>query len=257
MQLTLERWRWLPTNYQPPVVVVNIPEFHLRAYDKDLTQGVSMKVVVGKAYGHHTPVFSSTMTRVVFRPYWQVPQSIARAEMIPHLLAHPEILTIGDFELTDRVGKVVSTQDVTQETVDQLRAGKLLIRQKPGPINALGLVKFVFANSYNVYMHDTPIVESFANSRRDFSHGCIRLEEPADLAAWVLRDNTGWTPDRIRSAMKDSVTQEVNLAHPIPVIIVYGTVVVLDDGVVYFYDDVYGHDSALERVLAKGYPYPG
>jgi murein L,D-transpeptidase YcbB/YkuD len=257
MQLTLERWRWLPTNYRAPIIVVNIPEFYLRAHDTDLTVGMSMRVVVGKAYGHHTPVFSGTMTQVVFRPYWQVPLSIARAEIIPHVLQHPEILTLGDFEITDRRGNVVNTRKITSETVDRLQAGKLLIRQKPGPINALGLVKFVFSNSYNVYMHDTPVVGSFANSRRDFSHGCIRLEKPADLAAWVLRDNPGWKPDRIRSAMNGSVSQQVNLVHPVPVVIVYGTAVVRDDGVVYFYDDIYGHDSALERVLATGYPYPG
>jgi murein L,D-transpeptidase YcbB/YkuD len=107
-----------------------------------------------------------------------------------------------------------------------------------------------------VYMHDTPATEFFARSRRDFSHGCIRLERPADLAAWVLRDNSGWTPERIRAAMNGTATQQVNLAHPIPVLIVYGTVVVLEEGVVHFYDDIYGHDAALEKTLAKGYPYP-
>jgi murein L,D-transpeptidase YcbB/YkuD len=124
-------------------------------------------------------------------------------------------------------------------------------------MNSLGLVKFLFPNSYNVYMHDTPATELFSKSRRDFSHGCIRLERPADLAAWVLRDNPGWTPDRIRTAMNGSTTQQVNLAHPIPVLIVYATVIVLEDGLVHFYDDIYGHDETLEKVLAKGYPYPG
>ena len=258
IQLTLERWRWVPTDYQPPLIVVNIPEFRLRAYDADLTAGVSMKVVVGRSYGHHTPVFSSTMTHVVFRPYWRVPESIVRTEMSPFLsvlLTHPEYLTISGFEITDSRENVVSGK-ITNQTLDQLRAGKLFLRQKPGPYNALGPVKFVFSNSYDVYMHDTPAVESFAKSRRDFSHGCIRLEKPADLAAWVLRDNAGWTPDRIRTAMNGSLTQQVHLAHPIPVLIVYGTVVVSEDGVVHFYDDIYGHDTALQCALAKGYPYP-
>jgi murein L,D-transpeptidase YcbB/YkuD len=105
-------------------------------------------------------------------------------------------------------------------------------------------------------MHDTPAPELFAKSRRDFSHGCIRLERPADLAAWVLRDNPGWTPERIRAAMNGSETQQVNLVHPVPVLIVYATVIVLEDGIVHFYDDIYGHDAALEKVLAMGYPYP-
>jgi murein L,D-transpeptidase YcbB/YkuD len=258
IQLTLERWRWLPTDYRPPLIVVNIPEFHLRAYNQDLTVGTSMKIAVGRAYGHQTPVFSSTMTNVVFRPYWRVPQSIVRTEvlpLVPLLLTHPEYLTISGFELTDNHGNVVSATNITDKTLNQLRAGKLLVRQKPGPNNALGLVKFVFSNNYNVYMHDTPAVESFANSRRDFSHGCIRVEKASDLAAWVLRHNPGWTPDRIRTAMNGSAPHQVSLVDPIPVLIVYGTVVVLEDGVVHFYEDLYGHDLALEQVLAKGYPY--
>jgi len=256
MQLTLERWRWLPALYQKAPIVANIPEFRLRAYDKDFNVGVTMKVVVGKAYGHDTPVFSDTMQYVVFRPYWEVPNSITRAEIIPHIVRDPDYLTKKGFEVVDSKRNVVSAGMVTPELLSQLRAGKLFVRQEPGPKNALGLVKFVFPNSYNVYMHDTPAAEFFAKSRRDFSHGCIRLERPADLAAWVLRDNPGWNPERIRAAMHGGTTQQVNLAHPIPVLIVYGTVVVLEDGLVHFYDDIYGHDAALEKVLAKGYPYP-
>ncbi len=256
MQLTLERWRWLPSTYQQAPILANIPEFRLRAYDKDFKIGVTMNVVVGKAYGHDTPVFSETMQYVVFRPYWEVPYSITRAEMIPHILRDPNYLAEKGFEVVDSKQNVVSAGTVTPEVLSQLRAGKLFVRQKPGPKNALGLAKFLFPNSYNVYMHDTPAPEFFAKSRRDFSHGCIRLEKPADLAAWVLRDNPGWTPERIRAAMNGSTTQQVNLAHPIPVFIVYATVIVLEDGIVHFYDDIYGHDESLEKVLAKGYPYP-
>ncbi len=256
MQLTLERWRWLPSTYQQAPILANIPEFRLRAYDKDFKIGVTMNVVVGKAYGHDTPVFSETMQYVVFRPYWEVPYSITRAEMIPHILRDPNYLAEKGFEVVDSKQNVVSAGTVTPEMLSQLRAGKLFVRQKPGPKNALGLAKFLFPNSYNVYMHDTPAPEFFAKSRRDFSHGCIRLEKPADLAAWVLRDNPGWTPERIRAAMNGSTTQQVNLAHPIPVLIVYATVIVLEDGVVHFYDDIYGHDESLEKVLARGYPYP-
>ena len=139
--------------------------------------------------------------------------------------------------------------------INDLRAGRLSIRQKPGPKNSLGLVKFVFPNSYNVYMHDTPASEFFAKSRRDFSHGCIRLEHPAELAAWVLRNNPGWNMERIRAAMGGDTPQQVKLAHPIPVFIVYGTAIVTEDGLVHFYDDIYGHDTALEKALANGYPY--
>jgi murein L,D-transpeptidase YcbB/YkuD len=257
MQLTLERWRWLPDSYQKAPIVANIPEFRLRAYDKDFKVGVTMNVVVGKAYGgHNTPVFTDTMQYVVFRPYWEVPPSITHGEMIPHIARDPGYLASKGFEVVDSKQNVVAAGTVTPEVLAQLRAGKLFIRQKPGPKDALGLVKFVFPNSYNVYMHDTPSTEFFAKSRRDFSHGCVRLEKPAELAAWVLRDNPGWTPDRIRAAMNGTTTQQVNLTHPIPVLILYGTVIVLDDGVVHFYDDIYGHDATLDKVLAKGYPYP-
>ena len=256
MQLTLERWRWLPGSIQAPPVVANIPEFRLRAYDKDFKVALAMNVVVGKAYGHHTPVFADSMEYVIFRPYWEVPPSIIRAELVPHLTRDPSYLGKKGFQIVDSHQNVVASGTVSSDVLAQLRAGKLFIRQEPGPKNALGLVKFIFPNSYNVYMHDTPSTEFFAKSRRDFSHGCIRLEKPADLAAWVLRDNPGWTPDRIRAAMNGTAPEQVNLVHPIPVLIVYGTVVVPEDGLVYFYDDIYGHDAALEAALAKGYPYP-
>ena len=256
MQLTLERWRWMPDSYQKSPIVVNIPEFRLRAYDDNFNIGVTMKVVVGKAYGHHTPVFVDTMEYAVFRPYWEVPYSITYAETIPHILRDPGYLAKENMEVVDGRQNVVTSGTVSSEVLNQLRAGKLFVRQRPGPKNSLGLVKFVFPNSYNVYMHDTPSTALFAKSRRDFSHGCIRLERPADLAAWVLRGNPGWTPDRIRAAMNGTATQQVSLAHPIPVLILYGTVVVPEDGQVYFYDDIYGHDAALDKALAKGYPYP-
>jgi murein L,D-transpeptidase YcbB/YkuD len=257
MRWTLERWRWLPDSYSKSPIVANIPEFRLRAYDKDFNIAVTMNVVVGKSYGHNTPVFTETMKYVIFRPYWEVPYSITRSEMVPHILRDPEYLAKNNLEVVDNRQNVVADGAVSSDVLSQLRAGKLFVRQKPGPKNALGLVKFLFPNSYNVYMHDTPAPELFARSRRDFSHGCIRLERPADLAAWVLRDNPGWTPERIHAAMNGSQSQQVNLAQPIPVLIVYATVIVLEDGLVHFYDDIYGHDSALEKVLAKGYPYPG
>jgi murein L,D-transpeptidase YcbB/YkuD len=175
-----------------------------------------------------------------------------RSDLIPHILKDSNYLTKKGFEIVDSRQNSV----VAHDSVSQLRAGKLFIRQIPGPKNSLGLVLFLFPNSYSVYMHDTPAPEFFAKSRRDFSHGCIRLEKPADLAAWVLRDNPGWNPERIHEAMNGSATQQINLTHPIPVVIVYLTVIVLEDGLVHFFDDIYGHDVALQQALAKGYPYP-
>ena len=257
MQLTLERWRWMPDAYQKAPIVVNIPEFRLRAYDEKFKIALTMNVVVGKAYDHSTPVFEEKMAYVVFRPYWNVPYSIAKAEYLSRIARDPDYLSKKGFEVVNSRQEVVTSGTVTSDVLEQLRAGKLFIRQAPGPKNSLGLVKFIFPNDYSVYMHDTPAQEFFSKSRRDFSHGCIRLGKPADLAVWVLRDNPGWNMDRVRAAMNGSATQQVNLAHRIPVLIVYGTVIVTEDGTVHFYDDIYGHDASLEEVLDKGYPYPG
>ena len=257
MQLVLERWRWLPLSYNASPIVANIPEFRLRAYDENFKVAVTMNVVVGKAYGHDTPIFVDRMEYLVFRPYWSVPYSIARAEFFSRIARDPEYLAKKGFEVVDSRQQVVASGTVSSDVLEQLRAGKLFIRQKPGPKNSLGLVKFIFPNNFNIYMHDTPEQEFFSRSRRDFSHGCIRLERPADLAAFVLRNNPGWDMDRVRAAMKGDSTQQVNLARPIPVLILYGTVIVPEDGLVHFYDDIYGHDAALDQVLQQGYPYPG
>lgn len=257
MQLTLERWRWLPLAYGASPIVANIPEFRLRAYDEKFKVAVTMNVVVGKAYDHDTPIFVDRMEYLVFRPYWSVPYAIARAEFFSRIARDPDYLEKKGFEVVDSRQQVVASGPVSSDLLEQLRAGKLFIRQKPGPKNSLGLIKFIFPNNFNIYMHDTPEQEFFSRSRRDFSHGCIRLERPADLAAFVLRNNPGWDMDRVRAAMKGDVTQQVNLSRPIPVLILYGTVIVPEDGLVHFYDDIYGHDAALDLVLQQGYPYPG
>jgi L,D-transpeptidase YcbB len=258
IQLTLERWRWVSLDLHAAPIIVNVPEFRLRAYDENFKITMTMNVVVGKAYDHDTPVFSDTMQYVVFRPYWSVPYSIARAEMFSRIARDPDYLEKKGFAVVDSRQEVVTSGAVTSDVLEQLRAGKLFVRQNPGPKNSLGFVKFIFPNSYNIYMHDTPEQEFFSKTRRDFSHGCIRLERPADMAVWVLRDNPGgWSLDRVHAAMNGSETEQVNLTHPIPVLIVYATVIVTEDKLVHFYDDIYGHDAALEKVLAKGYPYPG
>ena len=258
MQLTLERWRWLPLGLHAAPVVANVPEFRLRAYDENFKIQLSMNVVVGKAYDHNTPVFADTMQYVVFRPYWSVPYSIARAEFFSRIAKDPDYLEKKGFQVVDARQEVVTSSTVTSDVLDQLRAGKLFIRQNPGPKNSLGLVKFIFPNSYNIYMHDTPEQKFFADTRRDFSHGCIRLERPADLAVWVLRNNPGnWDMARVKAAMNGNPNNQVNLVKPIPVLIVYATVIVTEDGQVHFYDDIYGHDAELATALQKGYPYPG
>ncbi|MGA8490701.1 MAG: L,D-transpeptidase family protein, partial [Terriglobales bacterium] len=258
LRLTLERWRWIPFQFPQPPIVVNIPEFRLRAYEKDGTIGLSMNVIVGKAYRHQTPVFEREMKYVVFRPYWNVPPSIQRSEIVPAIRKDRDYIAKKNYEVVTPQGSVVTSGTINDDILQQLSAGKLLVRQKPGPTNALGLVKLMFPNEYNVYLHSTPSPQLFSQTRRDFSHGCIRVEKPAELAAWVLRDKPEWTLERVRTAMqtgKDNV--QVNLSNPVPVLILYGTAVVEEDNEVHFFDDLYGHDEELKKVLAQGYPYPG
>ncbi len=258
LRLTLERWRWLPDRFNEPRIVVNIPEFRLRAYDNSGNPAFEMNVIVGKAFHHKTPVFEKDMRFVIFRPYWNVPPSIQRAEIVPALQKDRDYVAKKGFEVVTPQGQVVASGGITDEVLAQLRSGKLEVRQKPGPTNSLGLVKLMFPNEYNVYLHSTPAPQLFSQTRRDFSHGCIRVEDPAKLAAWVLRDKPDWTVERAQAAMssgKDNT--QVNLTNPIPVLILYGTAIVDPDGQVHFYDDIYGYDDELRQVLAKGYPYPG
>jgi murein L,D-transpeptidase YcbB/YkuD len=214
-----------------------------------------MKVVVGRAYRHQTPVFASEIRSVIFRPYWDVPSSILRAELIPHFEKNPSYFSENSYEIVDKNGRVVSEGTVSEEIEQRLRAGVLGVRQKPGPENALGLVKFDIPSRYDVYLHGTPATQLFSRSRRDFSHGCIRAEDPVALAEWVLRGKPAWTVDNIQTAMNGDKTIQVKLDKPIPVLILYSTAVVMEDGEVRFFEDIYGHDAALERVLAEGYPY--
>ena len=257
LQLTLERWRWLPAEFSAPPIIVNIPDFRLRAVDENNNVVMDMRVVVGKAMRTQTPVFTREMTYVVLRPYWNVPPSILRGEIVPAIQRDRSYIARRNYEVTTQGGKVVTSGQISDEVLAQLSAGELAVRQKPGAANALGLLKLIFPNEHNVYLHSTPSSALFSRSRRDFSHGCIRVEKPAELAAWALRNNPGWTLERVQQGMqngKDDVT--VNLAKRVPVFIVYGTALAYENGEVHFSDDIYGHDDKLAAALAKGYPYP-
>jgi murein L,D-transpeptidase YcbB/YkuD len=249
LELALERWRWAPHAFVRPPMVVNIPEFRLRADDEEYHWVLSMKVVVGKAYGHRTPVFASEIQSVIFRPYWNVPLGIQREEFLPKIEENPAYLAENSYDIVDSGGNIFDEDPARDEVRDRLRSGQLGIRQRPGPDNALGLVKFDFPNQFDVYMHGTPSTELFSKSRRDFSHGCIRVEDPVALAQWVLRDRPEWTVENMRSAMYGETTIRVALLKPIPVLIVYGTAVVMEDGQVRFFEDIYGYDEVLERAL--------
>ena len=252
----LERWRWLPSDYPQLPVAVNIPEFVLRAFTDYHRIVLRSNVVVGKAFGHQTPVFAKTIQYIIFRPYWNVPLSITRNEIIPHLQRSSSYLAHEQLEITDHAGNVMSAGAVNPAMVDALRSGKWMVRQRPGAENSLGLIKFIFPNEDNVYLHSTPAPQLFSRPRRDFSHGCIRVEKPAELAAWLLRDQPAWTLDAVHAAMESGKdNRQVNLTRPVPVVIVYMTAVVEEDGEIFFFNDIYGQDKTLNAVLAKGPPY--
>jgi murein L,D-transpeptidase YcbB/YkuD len=256
IQWALERWRWAPMQFDAPPIVVNIPEFILHAWDETGKTSLEMRVVVGKAYQHQTPVFAAEMKYVVLRPYWSVPPSIQAKEIVPKVEKNASYLARNGYELVTPDDKVVASDEVDPATLAKLRSGALQVRQKPGANNALGLVKFIFPNQNNVYFHSTPSQEFFARSRRDFSHGCIRVEFPVKLASWVLRELPDWTPERIEKAMKNGDPTQVNLKKPIPIMLIYTTASVSESGEVHFFEDIYGHDIVLENALAAGYPYP-
>jgi L,D-transpeptidase YcbB len=253
LRLTLERWRWLPDNFTQPPIIVNIPEFVLRTFDAPGKPALKMPVVVGRAMRTQTPVLEEDMKYLIFWPYWNVPPSILRGEIIPKIAKDPAYLQKNAFEVATYSGQVVTDGVVSDDVLAQLRAGKLMVRQKPGPKNALGLIKFIFPNDQNVYLHSTPAQSLFSETRRDFSHGCIRVEDPKALAVWVLRNNPGWTPERIDAAFKAQQQQQVNLTYPIPVFIVYGTAIAEEDGTILFFNDLYGFDKALRKLFDSAY----
>jgi murein L,D-transpeptidase YcbB/YkuD len=251
LQLALERWRWLPSGLKRPLVVVNIPEFRLRAFGDE--SSLAMKVIVGKAYTP-TPVFLDEMEYVIFRPYWNVPISIVRKELTPALRRNPGYLGRHQMQITDQQGNVVAASPGEESTLQQLRSGRLQVRQRPGTGNSLGLVKFLFPNDYDVYLHGTPEKQLFTRSNRAFSHGCMRVEDPLGLAVWVLGRDPAWTAERIQAAMYGERTFTVDLPQHIPVMVLYATAIVEENGDAHFFNDIYGLDAILERALSMHRP---
>jgi len=253
LQDSLERWRWLPEPYLHPRLMVNLPEFVLRGYDPDHKLDFTMRVIVGQVKGdHETPVFTHMMKYLVFRPYWSVPVDIARKELVPHIESNRGYLATKNFEVTNNKGVIQ-----TDYTAHQVSQGAVMVREKPGPKNSLGLVKFIFPNQYDIYLHSTPAVSLFDQTRRDFSHGCIRVQKPADLAAWVLQGQGDWDLDKVNEAMNSGPDNKtVSLKTPLPIVIFYLTAVVEDDNEVHFFDDIYNYDTDMQKVFSKGPPYP-
>jgi len=255
IKLTLERWRWLPHSFPQPPVVVNLPEFRVRAMNPDGTVAFYKNVIIGKAYGHKSPIFEKEIQYVVFRPYWDVTPSIQRSEIVPHIQKDPNYIARNHFEVVTAKGDVVTDNQVSPEVLEGIKSLRLMVRQKPGDTNSLGLVKIIFPNPDNVYLHGTDAPGLFSQDIRDFSHGCIRVENPADLVAWVLRNNPGWDLQRVKATMNGEKNNlQVNLVTRIPVLIVYGTAAVNEENQIRFFDDIYGYDAELDKALAAGYP---
>jgi L,D-transpeptidase YcbB len=295
LAIAVERWRWIPDAYQAAPVFVNLPEFKLRIYsdaplpeppteeDSGLLQPVAhvepvplendhtnialeMNVVVGKAgiqpgekpgdppVVHQTPMLVNKMRYLIFRPYWSVPVDITKREVLPGLAKDPSYLEIHNFEVVDRHQKPLV---YTKTMNDRLLHGELWVRQGAGPENSLGLVKFMFPNQYSIYLHSTPAVGMFTRTRRDFSHGCVRVQKPVELASWILRDRAEWPADKIQEAMDTGDDNKiVALKRTIPVTIFYATAYVEPDGTVDFTRDIYEYDKLLDETLAMGRPYP-
>jgi murein L,D-transpeptidase YcbB/YkuD len=213
---------------------------------------LQMAVIVGQTNpSKRTPIFVGNLKYVVFRPYWDVPRSITLHEILPALRAHPDYLQRNNFEIVRGEGDDSPIVKPTPEAFTALAAGQLRVRQRPGDDNALGLIKFLFPNSHNVYMHSTPARQLFLASKRAFSHGCIRVSDPVALANYVLQKTpTPWDESRIVAAMHDDKSLRVELSESIPVLILYGTAMATEDGQVQFFDDIYGHDRKLEALLS-------
>jgi murein L,D-transpeptidase YcbB/YkuD len=224
--MNMDRMRWLTNEPSGNLIVVNIPEFVLHVYEGK-QKAFDMDVVVGKE-GHNTMMFNGDLNQVVFCPYWNVPSSIVTQEILPAIEKHPDYLAKQDME-----------------TVGNDEDGVPKIRQRPGPKNALGKVKFLFPNSFNIYLHDTPVKSLFEKDKRAYSHGCIRVREPEKLAQYVLRNQPEWTPEKINEAMNSGQEKFVKVKDPIPVLITYYTAWVDENGQMNFREDIYGHDADL------------
>jgi murein L,D-transpeptidase YcbB/YkuD len=255
IELALERMRWLPHLDRNRLVVVNIPMFRLRAVEGPRGTAVtsfSTDVIVGRALRTRTPVLMEEMEYVIFRPYWNVPLSIVRQEILPAIRRMPGYLQRHDMELVSGQSDSAPVVPTTDANLARLRDGTLRLRQRPGPQNSLGLVKFVFPNDSNVYLHGTPAIELFSHARRDFSHGCMRVADPVGFAEWVLAEQPGWDRESILAAMNGSASRRVDLPHSIQVIVFYLTAAVTIDGRgVQFAEDIYGHDMRLDQYLTR------
>lgn len=255
IELTLERWRILPKSLGTKFVLVNIANYHLYAVENN-KDAISMRIVVGKPKWN-TPIFSEQMTHIVFNPYWNIPPSIFRDDIAPLIKSDPDYMANRNIEAVGLPMEQAESTDETEiasakeEYLSKVLSGNYRLRQNPGPTNPLGRVKFLFPNKHSVYLHDTPNRGYFQRAQRNFSHGCIRVEKPTELAEFVLSSDPEWTVERIESGIKRGRTQTVDLPVPVTVYILYFTAWANNDGTVSFHKDIYGLDQVLQNALLQ------
>jgi murein L,D-transpeptidase YcbB/YkuD len=243
LELALDRWKHCPYDPTRPAIVLNLPEFRLRAFsgstpDPDL----EMNIIVGEGPDRRTPTLRSHLDSIIFRPSWTVPASILHNELLPEIERDRSWVSANRFDLINERGERAGNGRVSEAELSALRRGALTLRQKPGQGNTLGLVMFVFPNEYGVYMHDTSARWLFKRPRRALSHGCIRVEKPEDLAEWVLSKQPGWSRERIEDAIEGTESVHVKVTRPIQLVTMYITAVVMKDGEVHFLPDIYDED---------------
>ena len=258
LELTLERWRWLPHVFEAPPLIVNVPAFRFYGFSgdgDDESEVLRMDVVVGRAFDTRTPIFSDTLTTLVFAPYWDVPPGILRRDILPRVRRDAGYLAKNGYEVVRGWGDEAPVLGAGAEAIAELLAGRARVRQRPGPSNAMGRVKFLFPNDFNVYFHDTPAQAAFGAARRDLSNGCVRLSDPMALVKLLLADDPSWTEERIAAAVARNRPTYVRLRRPRPVFLLYATAMTTQDGETRFYPDIYGYDDELARRLDAGFPF--
>jgi len=252
LELAMERLRWFPEMGDSRAVVVNLPFYELAAYEHAHAEPTfGMRVVIGQQGEHATPIFADSISYLVFRPYWQIPATLAARELVDTALVDSTYLAANQYEIVPSHSDSATPLPPTPERLEAVRAGTLFLRQRPGPLNSLGRVKFLFPNKDDIYLHDSPAKSLFGRDRRAFSHGCVRVDEPARLAAWLLDDQPKWTPEKIQDAMMGDKPTTAGLKRKVPVVLWYVTATVDGDGTVRFADDPYGLDARLVKALGE------
>jgi murein L,D-transpeptidase YcbB/YkuD len=255
IELNMERLRWILGNVEQRSIVVNIANFALYVVENGKSV-LSMKVVVGKPY-LDTPVFTAKMTYLIINPSWNVPDSIARKEILKEIRKNPNYLVKENIRVLRGWGS--REEEIDPREIDWSRITpenlRYRFRQEPGPLNPLGRIKFMFPNKFNVYLHDTPARGLFSSNVRAFSHGCTRIEKPVELAEYVLRDNPDWNRERLLAAIDEGTEQEVNIPQPLNVHFLYLTAWVDERGTLQFRNDIYGRDKLLDEALHGKPPF--